>query len=285
MNKCTFIKHWLSEDIFRNGQKDKQPRQAKFYKDMRKITIAVFLTLYIFVAIGQEMTKEEQKVVTDFIDCIKSQNKEKLISMISFPFDREYPIPSIKNGQEFLKRYNEIFDDTLTKMIVSSKPSTDWSTKGYRGIMLSNGEIWLDYDGSLIGVNYLSKYEENEKAGLIKLEKSEVHESIKEFKNPICILETTKYRIRIDQLGDGNYRYASWPLKSKMSDRPDIIIENGEYKPEGSGGNHSFVFRNGDYVYDCAIIVMGEDDAPPAYLTISKGDREIFSQKADIVTK
>jgi hypothetical protein len=252
---------------------------------MRQIAIAVFLTLNIVVAIGQEMTKEQQKVVTDFIDCIKSQEKEKLISMISFPIDREYPIPSIRDGKEFLKRYNEIFDDTLTKMIVSSKPSTDWSAVGWRGIMLLDGEIWLDYDGRLIGVNYQSKYEENEKARLIKLEKSKIHQSIREFENPICILETTKYRIRIDDLGEYNYRYASWPLKSKMSDKPDIIIKNGEYKPDGSGGNHSFVFRNGDYVYDCAIIVMGEDGAPPAYLTISKHNKEIFSQKADIVTK
>jgi len=252
---------------------------------MRQIITAFFLSLNIVVAFGQEMTKEQQKIVINFIDCIKSQKKGKLITIISFPFDREYPIPSVKDGQEFLKRYNEIFDDKLTKMIVNSKPAKDWSAVGWRGIMLFNGEVWLDYDGRLIAVNYQSQTEQKKKEELIALEKSNLHESIRKFKKPVHILETVKYRIRIDDLGEYNYRYASWPLKSKISDKPDIIIENGECKFDGSGGNHSFVFKNGDYVYDCAIIVMGEDGSPPAYLTISKGDKEIFSQKADIVTK
>lgn len=252
---------------------------------MKQIIIKVFLTLNCFLSFGQGMTKEEQNVVSDFIDCIKHQEKEKLITKIYFPFEREYPIPQIKNSQEFLNRYNEIFDDKLTKMIINSKPSTDWSAVGWRGIMLFNGEVWLDYDGRLLAINYQSKYEEKNVSELIKLEKRNLHESLIKFKNPVHILETTKYRIRIDDLGGSNYRYASWPLKSKMIDKPDIVIEKGEYKPDGSGGNHSFLFKNGEYTYECAIIIMGEENSPPAYLTIYKGDKEILSQKAYIVTK
>ena len=252
---------------------------------MKQIIIVTFLTLNSFFLFGQGMTKEEQKVVSNFIDCIIHKKKEKLATKISFPFEREYPIPQIKNSQEFLKRYNEVFDDNLTNMIVNSKLSTDWSAVGWRGIMLLNGEVWLDYDGRLIAVNYQSKYEEKRVYELIKLEKSNLHKSLVKFKNPVHILETSKYRIRIDDLGKGNYRYASWPLKSKMTDKPDVVIEKGEYKPDGSGGNHSFIFKNKEYTYECAIIVMGEENAPPASLTIYKGDKEILSQKADIIRK
>lgn len=231
------------------------------------------------------VNKEQQQVVYDFIDCIKNQKKEQLIAKISFPFYREYPLPPIKNKEEFLIRYNEVFDDKLTKMIVDSKPSTDWSALGWRGIMLFNGEVWLDYDGRLIAVNYLSEFEIKKKDELINLDKSQLHESIKEFKAPVHVLETTMYRIRIDDLGESNYRYAAWRLESKMSDKPDIIIKNGEYKPNGSGGNHSFEFHNGEYTYKCAIIVLGEDDSPPAYLTIYKNDKEILAQEANIVTR
>src|SRR5262249_42797373 len=157
--------------------------------------------------------------------------------------------PQIKNGQEFLKRYDEVFDDSIVKIIVNSSAAKDWSPVGWRGIMLSRGIVWLDYDGKLIAVNYQSKAEFNKKEELIKQEKSQLHESLKEFKTPIHILETSKYRVRIDDLGNGNYRYASWPLNSRMSDKPEIIIEHGEFKFDGSGGNYIITFKNGEYVY------------------------------------
>jgi hypothetical protein len=163
-------------------------------------------------------SKENLKVVTDFIKSVKSRNLEELSSRISFPFAREYPIPEIKSKEEFLKRYNEVFDDSLTQMIVNSDPNKDWSPVGWRGIMLFNGELWLDYDGRLIGVNYQSKFEKNEFAELIKIEKRDLYESLREFAQPICVLETSKYRIRIDDLGNWNYRYAAWPLAASAGE-------------------------------------------------------------------
>ena len=252
---------------------------------MKQASLLLILTLNISIAFGQEMTKEQQKIVAEFIDCIKSQKKERLISKISFPFNREYPLPQIKNGKEFLSRYNEVFDDRLIKMIVKSKPSRDWSAVGWRGIMLFNGDVWLDYDGRLVSVNYQSQLEAKKKEELINLEKSRLHQSLKEFEKPVHILETTKYRIRIDEMKEGNYRYASWKLQSKMSDKPEAIILKGEFQPDGNGGNHSFVFRNGEYKYVCSIIVIGETDSPPANLTIYKGNKQLLSQRAMIVTK
>src|SRR5262245_23493384 len=117
---------------------------------MRHFTITLFLTLNLLTAFGQDLTKEQENLVIDFINSVKSKDKEKVISKISFPFSREYPIPSIKNKQEFLDRYNEVIDDQLTGIIINSRPSRDWSTVGWRGIMLLNGEVWLDYDGRLI---------------------------------------------------------------------------------------------------------------------------------------
>ena len=149
--------------------------------------------------------------------------------------------------------------------------------------MLLNGQLWIDYDGKILGVVYQSKVESIEKEKLINAERKSLHPSIKEYKQPIHILETTKFRIRIDDLGNGKYRYTSWSINNKMSEKPDIILDNGEYIPEGSGGNHTYEFKNKEFIYDCAIIVMGEDVSPPARLTIYKGDKEIISQKAQIV--
>ncbi len=215
---------------------------------MKQITITVFISLSIAIAYGQEMTKEQQQVVINFIDCIKSQKKSKLAAKISFPFSREYPIPPVKNGLEFLKRYEEIFDDKLIGMIVNSDPAKDWSAVGWHGIMLFRGDVWLDYDGRLIAVNYQSQTEAKKKEELIALEKSKLHESIRNFIKPVYILETAKYRIRIDELGANNFRYSSWALSANMNDTPDLIIEHGEINFAGSGGNHNYVFKNEDYV-------------------------------------
>ncbi|HEX6181614.1 MAG TPA: hypothetical protein VFZ47_10240, partial [Chitinophagaceae bacterium] len=79
---------------------------------------------------------------------------------------------------------------------------------------------------------------------------------------------------------------AVWKIENKMSGKPDLIIINGESIAEGSGGNHRYEFMNGDYKYECSIVVMAEDDdSPPAYFRIYKDGKEILSQKAILVLK
>lgn len=170
-------------------------------------------------------------------------------------------------------------------MIVKSDPVKDWSAVGWRGIMLLNGELWLDCDGRIIDVNYQSKFEKRELESLIKIEQSSLYASIRKFKQPICILTTSRYMIRIDDLGNGNYRYAAWPLNSKMSDKPEIVLEKGKIIFDGSGGNHRYRFISSEYMYECSILVMGEEGSPPALLTIYKGNKVISFQKAKIVVK
>jgi len=252
---------------------------------MNKLIITLILSLNIFFVVGQKLNKKNQKVITGFIECIQSQNKEKLSRLITFPLNRAYPIPQIKNKYDFFNRYREIFDATLIKMIVTSKPAKDWSAKGRSGLMLLDGQVWLNLEGKLIAVNYQSDYEKSETEELIKIDKSHLHESINDYKRPVCVLETSTYRIRIDELGEGKFRYASWPLHSKMSDKPEILIKRGKLVADGSGGNRSYVFKNGNMLYNCAIIVMGEKNSPPALLTVYKDNTEILSQRATIIRK
>ncbi len=250
---------------------------------MQRPIFLLLLTSSYFFVYGQE-EKEYQKAVSTFISYFKPFNKEKLAATINFPLEREYPIPDIKNKQEFFKRFKEVFDDSLIKMIISSKPSDDWSAMGWRGIMFSDGKVWLDDDGKLIAVNYQSEFEKKKWEELVQTDKNNLHESVKNFERPVYLLETIKYRIRIDDLGDSGYRYSSWPIKSKMSDKPDLVIRNGEFIPEG-GGNCKYEFKNREYVYDCSFIIIGEENSPPALLTIFKDSKEILSQKAKIIRK
>ncbi|MFD2583046.1 hypothetical protein ACFSR6_11140 [Pedobacter vanadiisoli] len=250
---------------------------------MKKLLIGILLIIH-GSAYSQKLNPKYLPLVNSFIDCIKRQNLEKLSTKIKFPLKREYPIAPVQNKQEFIKRYKAIFDEELTKKIINSKPDADWDDVGWRGIMLFNGDLWLDYGGSLIAVNHQSKQESDEKIRLIAAEKVKLHPLIKSFQSPVLIFETAKYRIRIDDLGNFNYRYTSWPIKSTMHDQPALILKNGKYTPDGSGGNHNYQFKSGDYTYTCYITVMGETGTAPASLVITKNGKEILSQDAKRMT-
>lgn len=101
--------------------------------------------------------------------------------------------------------------------------------------------------------------------------------------NQTVLLQTTKYKIRIDKLGNDNYTYTAWPASSSMNDTPNIVIKNGKRYEDGSGGNHYYTFMNGVYKYECWINVLGTDETPPANLLVYKKNDLIL--KEDVVIK
>lgn len=253
---------------------------------MKKVNLFLVLVLFLggFVS-GQTVKPEYQKCIKSFIDSIKSDKKDAIAALVAYPLKREYPIPDVVDKADFIKRYDEIFDSVLKNEIVKSDPSKDWYDMGWRGIMLNKGNVWMDFDGRLTSINYQSEAEIDLKKKLIAAQKKELDSSIAFFQKPICVLETAKFRIRIDNLGNENYRYASWPIDKAMSEKPDLIIYRGNLVMEGSGGNHQYEFKKENYTYECAFIVAGEKDAPPAKLTIYQGDKVILMQNAKIIAK
>jgi hypothetical protein len=246
------------------------------------LTFFLVLSTSVF-SFGQDLKKEYQEIISRFINCVNTNNKEQVVGMVSFPFDRHYPIPSINNKQEFLKRYNEVFDDSLKKMIIKSNPAKDWSDMGWRGIMLYDGVIWIDFNGRLMTINYQSAFEKENTHKIILEEKSKLYSSLRQFNQPLVLLETQKFRIRIDDLDSSRIRYACWPLEKDMSEKPDLILDNGHLEFHGSGGNHSYSFKNGDYSYICYVFNLRNDKTPPARLMIYFKNKEILSQDAKII--
>ena len=223
------------------------------------------------------------KYVFEFIKNVASDDREAIARKTSFPLRREYPLPSIENREEFLKRYDEVFDSTLRKQIAASNFAKDWASVGWRGIMFGRGVVWLDIDGSLRALNYQSEAERKKRALLIEQDKSSLYPAIREFVKPTLIMETAKHRIRIDNMGENKWRYVAWPINAKMSDKPDLILCDGARVFEGSGGNHYYKFKNGSFTYQCGINVIGSDETPPAELTVYKGDRVILEENAKVL--
>lgn len=253
---------------------------------MKKVSLLLVFVLFLgnFVS-AQNVKPVYQKCIQSFIDTVKTGKKEAIAEMVAYPLKREYPIPDVMDKSDFIKRYDEIFDTALKSEITKSDPAKNWSDMGWRGIMLNQGNVWMDFDGHLTSINYQSQAETDHKKKLIAAQKKELDSSIAFFQTPICVLETDKFRIRIDNLGNDNYRYVSWPVEKAMSEKPDLIIYRGNLVVEGSGGNHQYEFKKDNYTYECAFILLGEKNAPPAKLTIYQGDKIILSQSAKIISK
>jgi len=248
-------------------------------RNMKHICIIITLIfLFASESVCGQQTKYDD-IISKFITYVKEKDSKSISKIISFPFRRYYPVPDIKNEKEFIDRYNEIFDDSLQKIIVESDIHKDWSEMGWRGIMLFRGIVWLDTNGRLIHVNYESKYEHDKRIRLINEEKDLLYESINDFKEPIFVWETKKFRIRVDKLEDNTYRYASWEIRKGQNEKPDLILTNGEIVFNGSGGNHEYLFKSGAYVYNCHIIVLGTTASPPGYLIVTKNGTEILKEK------
>lgn len=247
------------------------------------ITLTFFLNLP-FACFSQKLKPQDTKNIRKITSYFKSSNKEGIANLIIFPIEREYPLPSIKSKQEFLIKFSEIFDNNFVYRISNSDPNKDWVQMGWRGIMFENGDIWIDSDGKVIAINYLSAHSEKLKNKIISSEKLTLHPSISKFLRPICVLETTKFIIRIDEVSTDSFRYSSWSKTKSMRDKPDLIIQNGLWKGDGSGGSHSYEFRNLEYTYSCYFGGITEDDLT-ADFTILRNGEVILSQKAIVVGK
>ena len=70
-----------------------------------------------------------------------------------------------------------------------------------------------------------------------------------------------------------------------MTDTPDLVIEKGVFVADGTGGNHYYDFKKGNFKYRCYFIVLAEKDSPPAVLTVYQSGKEILSQDAKIVSR
>ena len=98
----------------------------------KSILTLLLITLSLTDGYSQLSKTEYEGLVEYFVDCIKNTNIDKLDSIISYPIQRPYPIPHIRNKQELKNRYSEIFDDSLTSLIANSNIKEDWSDMGWR---------------------------------------------------------------------------------------------------------------------------------------------------------
>lgn len=216
--------------------------------------------------------------VESVIKAFKSENKKVISALIEFPINRNKPLTPIIDKYEFLAKYDEVFDKELINIISNSKKEQDWSSVGWRGVMLGNGLIWLNNKGRITAINYETSTGKSVKEELLKKQKLMLHKSLRSFKKPILQWKTEKFHIRIDEVKNDKYRYTAWSLHKKTSDSPDIVLSSGVVEFEGSGGNHHYIFNNDKYKYICYVNKLGSKESPPGSLEVYKGEKLLLSE-------
>lgn len=251
---------------------------------MKLLNYILLCLSLLFASHTFALEQQYHQNISPIIAAFKADDKAVVAALVSYPLKRSYPVPAINNEAELVERFDDVFDETLIKQIADSDIDTDWDKVGWRGIMLNSGLVWVDTDGKIIGVNYQTAKEQLLVKNLIAADKQALHPSLNNFDKPVLKWQTTKYRMRIDDLGDNNYRYASWHIDKKTSDKPDSVLFNGEMNFEGSGGNHSYTFKNGRYRYVLQVSVIGCENSPPGRLEVYKDDELLLSEDV-IMTK
>ena len=245
---------------------------------MKFINHIVFCLSLLFTSNTFALEQKYHEFILPVIAAFEGDDKAAIASLVYYPLKRRYPIPDIKDEAELINRFDEVFDDELTAVIASSNIKTDWEKVGWRGIMLNNGVMWVDTDGKIIGINSGTSKEQALAKSLIKQGKQSLHASINTFEKPVLDWKTANYHIRVDDLGDHNFRYAVWGIDKKPSDKPDMVLLNGDITFEGSGGNHNYTFKNGRYSYVLQVTIIGCDTSPPGWLEVYKGDELLLAE-------
>ena len=152
--------------------------------------------------------------------------------------------------------------------------------------MLDYGIIWMsDSDVIITTVNHQSDLEKSLRKALIEKEKENLHSSLKTFESPIYKIRTKNRLIRIDELIDRKYRYASWRIGEKDSSKPDIILVDGEHGFGGSGGNQVIIFTDSISTYTVYRNVIGEENTPAILLEIQKNGKTILKEAGSLITE
>ena len=101
-----------------------------------------------------------------------------------------------------------------------------------------------------------------------------LHPSLQHYYELSTYFITKGFRVRIDQMPDGSYRYASWPRSRETSTKPDLIIYGGRYDEAQS----CYLFENDGYIYKVGVYSHTSDRNTFRGLTVEKAGKVLLQQ-------
>lgn len=222
---------------------------------------------------------------------VQANDAATLADVVHYPvtIGGSEPAVTVHNAKEFVEYYPHLFTDNLRQQVIASahSPSINW-----RGARIGDGAFWLsglcdDDQCQQVTVAITSFYNpefyqqpfgHEAQQQLQQRMSANLPAELLPIKLNNLLWQTKDYRVRVDTLADGELRYAVWPVNADMNRQPDLVLHHGKLKYDGNGGNHYYLFSNGKYRYRLDVVVIGTDNSPAGYLTVSRGERKLVNQ-------
>lgn len=220
------------------------------------------------------ITKERLRQLDTLVDLIKHDRIQELADRAKYPIKRPNPIPDLKTKEQFILYYPVLFDSIFKENLTTATFNDSNTIDRYNGFGLLNGDLWLSDDGGIMTINYNSPQELGLQRKLHLETENKIHPSIADWKENILVCQTDRYLIRIDQLDNNGLRYISWNKPKRFTDKPDLILFDGETEFQGSMGGVTYTFENGKWTYEIDRVEMAEsDDKLGLYLRVSRKNK------------
>jgi hypothetical protein len=184
------------------------------------------------------------------LNLISQDNSSELAKYIVYPLKRPNPIPDIKNEKEFVAYYPILFDAKFKKLIPKFTQKEVLVRNGLFGMVgdVFHGEIWYD-ESVIVSINYFSDKEISLEKSLTKKIQSVIHPSVKQWESNVFVGKSKNLLVRVDRLSNGGLRYVSWSKGKPISQKPDLVILQGEEVHEGTMGSTFWTFSNNNWRY------------------------------------
>ncbi len=214
-----------------------------------KLLVIVAIVAFSFTSFAQD-PKEGFIMGKKILNLINQNKAAELAELVNYPLQRPNPIPDIKNAKEFVAYYPNLFDAKFKKLIPKFSQKEVFVRNGLFGMVgdVFHGEIWFDETG-IVSINYFSDKEMALEKSLSKMIKAVIHPSVNQWESNVFVASSKNLLVRVDNLANGDLRYASWSKSRPISQKPDLVILKGEEVHEGTLGSTIWTFTNNNWKY------------------------------------
>ena len=219
---------------------------------------------------------------------IEAGDAATVAASVCYPLEREAPIPAIGNEEEFVAYFPVLFDEPFRQGMREGRFSRDWEEVGCRGVMYARGTLWVDGTladgGEIISVNYQSAGEKRLRTALIEEERSTLAPGFASPCDTVLCFETDDREIagRVDKEENGDFQILLYDGQARTGrgilrkETPSAYFRATAVY-EGSGGNHVYLDRFGQYALD--VTIVGHPDAPELELFARDSWMDAFDER------
>ncbi len=216
---------------------------------MKLILFSIIALFFSSHRLQDGVPKSIKQRYRQIVNLVNQDDAKALSELIAYPLRRPNPLPDIATSEQFVAYYPTIFDTKFKQLLRQYADSYIFERRGF-GLVGGpfSGELWIDYTGKIMTVNYESAQEIELRVKLTESIKAQSHPSIRDWIENVLVCRSNNLLVRIDRTAKG-LRYVSWSKGHAIADKPDLILYNGNQESQGSAGGWTWTFTNGGWTY------------------------------------